>query len=189
MHPAHAPAKIAFQSKSPGFSCAAASLHAVVEDHRSAQTIAPVAVHRRHIGARDAVVLEVLVERLHAHGADALGNQVADRIVGHGRDDSRLQTKAIGKVGGHIELAATDVNLALRGLAEGDDPRIEPVHQRAQRQKIQLRIFDGYSIHDSSAVYSCFPKEMMKIRNFRPAFIRFPLYPASRTACGPGIEV
>jgi hypothetical protein len=34
------------------------------------------------------------------------------------------------------------VNLALCRLAEGNDPRIKPVHQRAQRQKIQFSVFD-----------------------------------------------
>ena len=58
------PAKIAFQSKSPGLSSAPASFAAVVEDDGRAHAVAAVAVDGRHVGAVDAVVLEALVERL-----------------------------------------------------------------------------------------------------------------------------
>ena len=61
--------KIAAQSKSPGLSCAAASLAAVVEDDRAAHAVAAVAVDGRHVRAAHAVVLEHLVERRHAHRA------------------------------------------------------------------------------------------------------------------------
>ena len=88
------PAKIAFQSKSPGFSCAAASLRAVVKDHRRAHAVAAVAVNGRHVRAGDAVVLEMLVERLHAHGAHALGDQIADRIIDHRGGDAGLQAES-----------------------------------------------------------------------------------------------
>ena len=62
--------------------------------------MAAVAIDGGHVGTGDAVVLEVLVERLHAHGAHALGDQVADGIVDHGAGDAGLQAEAVGEIGG-----------------------------------------------------------------------------------------
>ena len=95
VHPAHATCKDRLPVEIPRLQLRRGLVRPVVEDHRRAQTVPPVAVHRRHIGTGDAVVLEVLVERLHSHGADTLGNQVADGIVRHGRDDCRPQTKTV----------------------------------------------------------------------------------------------
>ena len=39
-----------------------------------------------------------------------------------------------------VELAAADVDLALGGLAERDDARIQAVDQRAERQEIQRAV-------------------------------------------------
>ena len=54
---------------------------AVVEHHWGAHALAAVAIHRGHVGAVHAVVLEALVEGLHAHGQHALGDQVADGVI------------------------------------------------------------------------------------------------------------
>ena len=128
---------MAFQSKSPGLSSAAASLDAVVEDHRGAHAVAAVAIDGGHVRAGDAIVLEALVERLDAHGADALGDQVADRVIDHGGGDAGLEPEAIGQIGGDVELAAADVDVAFRGLAERDDAGVQAMHQGAERQEIQ----------------------------------------------------
>ena len=50
-------------------------------------------------GPGDAVVLEALVERRDAHGPHALGDQVADGVVDHGRGDAGLQAEAVRQVG------------------------------------------------------------------------------------------
>ena len=73
---------------------------AVVEHHRRAHAVAAVAIDGRHVRAGDAVVLEVLVERLDAHGPHALGDQIADRIIDHGGGDAGLEAEAIGQVRG-----------------------------------------------------------------------------------------
>ena len=85
----------------------------------------------------DAVVLEVLVEGLHAHRPHALGDQVADGVIHHGGGDAGLQAEAVGQVGGDVEFAAADVDLALGGLAEGDDARVEPMDQGAEGHEVQ----------------------------------------------------
>jgi len=87
-------------------------------------------------------VLELLVKRLHAHGADALGNQIADGIIHHRRGDAGVQAETVGEIGGAIEFAAADVDVAVRRLAKRDDARIKPVDQRAEGQEIQ-RAFLG----------------------------------------------
>ena len=88
-------------------------------------------------GPCHAVVLEALVEGRDAHRPHALGDQVADGVVHHRRGDAGLQAEAVGQVGGHVELAAADVDLALGGLAEGDDARVQAMDQRAQRHQVQ----------------------------------------------------
>ena len=84
-----------------------------------------------------AVVLEMFVERLHAHRADALGNQVADGIIHHRAGHAGVQAEAVGEVGGDVEFAAADVNVAARRFAERNDARIKAVDQRAQGQEVQ----------------------------------------------------
>ena len=46
------PAKIAFQSKSPGFSMRGRFVAAVIEHHRGAHALAAIAVNGRHVRAR-----------------------------------------------------------------------------------------------------------------------------------------
>ena len=106
---------------------------AIVEHHRRAHAQAAIAVYRRHVRTVHAVVLEVLVERLHAHGAYALRNQRADRIIHHRARHARVEAETIGQVRGAIEFAAAHVDLAFGRLAERDDPGIQAMHQRAQR--------------------------------------------------------
>ena len=96
----------------------------------------------------------MLVERLYAHRAHALGDQLADRVIHHRGRDAGFQAETIGQVGGAIELAAADVNLAFGRLAERDDPRVQAVDQRAQRQEIQRAVFDEYSGQCSSIHFS-----------------------------------
>jgi hypothetical protein len=77
-------------------------------------------------------VLEALVEGLDAHGLHSLGNQLADRIIDHRGGDTGGQAEAVRQVRGAVEFAAADMDLALGGLAEGDDARVETMDQRAQ---------------------------------------------------------
>ena len=99
-------------------------------------------------GPLNAVVLEMLVERFDAHRADAFGDQIADRIIHHRGGDAGLQPEAIGQIGRDIEFAAADVNVALSRFAERNDSRIEPMHQRAERNEIGRRLVE-YSSHSS----------------------------------------
>ena len=147
VEPAHAagedrlPVEIARLELRGGF------IRAVVEHHRGAHALAAVAVDGGHVGTVDAVVLESLVKWLDAHGPHALGDQVADRVIHHGRGDAGLQAEAIRQIGGAVELAAADVDLALGRLAEGNDARIEAMDQRAQGEKIQCAFwFDIQSV-------------------------------------------
>ena len=52
-------------------------------------------------------------------------------------DDAGFEIEAIGEIGRHIEFAAGDVDIAMGGLAEGDNARVKPMHQSAEGQKIQ----------------------------------------------------
>jgi hypothetical protein len=83
-------------------------------------------------------VLEVLVEGLDAHGADALMDEIADGVLDHRGDDAGLETKAVGEVGCAVELAAGDVDLAFRCLAERDDTGVEPVNESADADKVEV---------------------------------------------------
>src|SRR5438105_5058656 len=105
---------------------------AVVKDHGGADAVPAIAVNSGDIRSSDAVVWKVLVKRLHPHRPHPLAHQIADGIIDNGAGNARLQPKAIGQIGGDIEFAAADVDLAFRRLAEGDDAGVEPVNKGAQ---------------------------------------------------------
>ncbi len=104
----------------------------IVENHGSAHAEAAIAVNGRHVGAVHAIVLEMFVERPHAHGAYALGYQVTNGIVDHRGCYARLQAKAVCQVCGAVEFTTTNMNLAFGGLAKRNDSRIEPVDKGTQ---------------------------------------------------------
>ena len=137
VEPAHARAENGLPIEIAGLQQRGGLVRAVVEDHGRADAVAAIAIDRRHVGAGDAIVLEVLVEGLDAHGPHALGDQVADRIIDHGGGDAGLQAEAIRQVRGAIELAAAHVDVAFAGFAERDDARVEAVDEGAQREEIQ----------------------------------------------------
>ena len=111
---------------------------AVVEHDRRADALAAVAIDSSHVRAVDAVVLEVFVEGFNAHGADALGDEVADGVVRHGRSDAGLQAEAVGEVGRDVEFAAADVDVTVSRLAERDDARVKTMNKSAEGQEVQL---------------------------------------------------
>ena len=60
--------------------------------------------------------------------------------------------KAVRQVGGDVELAAADVDLAAVRLAERDDPRVQPVDQGAQGHEVQRAVLKDIQtiLHSSS---------------------------------------
>src|ERR1039457_4625192 len=116
----------------------------VVEHHGRAYAVAAVAVNGRHVRARHAVVLESLVERLHAHGLHALRDQVADGVIDHGGGDSRGHAETIRQIGGDVVLPAADVNLALGRLTKWNHAGIQAVNQRAERQQVEGAVLTNY---------------------------------------------
>ena len=141
MEPAHARAENLLPVEIAGLEQRAGFVAAVVKHHGGAHAVALVAVHRGVVRAAHAVVLEFLVKWLHAHRPHALGNQVANGIIHQRRRDAGVQAEAVRKIGGAIELAAADVDVALGRLAKRDDARIEAVDERAEGQEIQRAIF------------------------------------------------
>ncbi len=81
-------------------------------------------------------MFEALVERLDSHRFHALGDQIADRIVHHRSHDAGAHAEAVRQIRGHVELTAADMNLAFGSLAKRDDPRVQPVDQSAERNKV-----------------------------------------------------
>jgi hypothetical protein len=137
--PAHARAEDFVPVEVARLELARGLVGAVVEDHRRAHAVTLVAVDGGHVRAAHAVVLEPLVERSHAHGAHALGDQVADGIVHHRGGDAGLEAEAVGQVGRDVELAAADVDGALGGLAERDDAGVEAVDEGAETRRQFLK--------------------------------------------------
>ena len=131
---------MAFQSKSPGFSRRCGFVGAIVKDDRRAHAMSAIAVNGRHVRAGHAIVRKVLVKRLDAHSPDALGDQIADRIIDHRRRDAGVQSKAIGEIGRDVELTAADVNLALGRLAKRDDAGIKAMHEGAEGKEIETPV-------------------------------------------------
>ena len=110
---------------------------AVVEDGRPAHAEAAIAVDGRHVRPAHAVVLEHLVERRDAHRPDAAGDELADRVLDHGRRNAGAQAEAVGQVGCRVELAAAHVNLARVRLAERDHARVEAVDEGSECEKVE----------------------------------------------------
>ena len=82
----------------------------------------------------------MLIERPDAHRPHGALDQLADRVIDHGADDAGLEAEAVGEVGGAVELAAADVDLALARLAEGNHAAVEAMHQGAERNEVQGRV-------------------------------------------------
>ena len=82
-------------------------------------------------------MVEVLVKGLHAHAANSLGNQVANRVTRHGAADASPHAECIGEIGGDVELAAADMDGALVRLAKRDDTGVQTVDQCAERQEVE----------------------------------------------------
>ena len=84
----------------------------------------------------------MFIERPNAHRADTFIDQIADRVIDHRGGDAGRQSKAIGQVGGDVELAAADVDQALGGFAEWNDSGVEAMNDGAERKKSRLPL-DG----------------------------------------------
>ncbi len=159
MEPAHAVGKDGLPVEVARLELGAGFVAAVVEDNGRAHALAAVAINGGHVWAVDAVVFEVLIERLDAHRPDAFGNQLADGIIHHRRGDAGLHAEAVGEFGGDVELPAADVDLALSRLAERDDARIKPMDQSAEGQEVQrASLKDVQATHSDVVAPSC-PKE------------------------------
>ena len=129
--------KISSQSKVAGLDYGAGFVRAVVEDHRRAHAKTAIAVDGRHVGAIDAVVLEILVEGGNPHQAHPFSDQVTDRILHHRRDNTCLQTEAVRQIGSHVVLTAAGMHFPLGCLAEGNIARIDTVVQRTKRNQVK----------------------------------------------------
>src|SRR5579871_4288049 len=137
VEPSHAARKDRFPIEIPGLEQRPCFVRAIVENHRRAYPKASIAVDGGHVGPGGPVVLEGLIEGADTGGAHPLGDQVADRIVDHGADNGGLHAKAVGKIGGDIELAAAYVDLTIGGFPKGNDARLEAMDQSANRGKIE----------------------------------------------------
>ena len=84
MKPPHAaghdrlPVKIAWLQERARF------VRAIVEDDRRSHAVPLIAIDGGHVWTANAIMLEMFVEGLDSHSADALGDQFADRIVHDG---------------------------------------------------------------------------------------------------------
>ncbi len=137
VEPADASATDGIPIEVPGLQLRSRLVRPVVEHRGPSHAMPPIAVDRRHVRPAHAVMGEHLVEGSDAHRTHAAGNHVANRVVDHRGGHSGAQPEAVGQVRRRVELSAADVNRAGGGLAERDDPGIEPVNQRAEGKKIE----------------------------------------------------
>src|SRR5215831_21353212 len=137
MKPAHPLAKDRRPVKVTRLELRCGFVRAIVKDNWWPDSITAVAVDGREVGPGDSVVLKPLVKRADPHGLDPRGDQLADGIIHHRRHHAGVEPKAVRQIGSHIVFSATDVNLALLGLAKGDNSGIQAVYDGAQRDKVQ----------------------------------------------------
>src|SRR6266404_9809428 len=129
---------------------------AVVENNGGTHPLAAVTIDGSHVRALDTVVLEMLVERPHTHGAHSFSNEVTDGIIYHGGSDSGLQSEAICQIGSNIEFPAADMDLTLMGFSEGHDARVEAVDEGAERQEVEgAGLGDVEAVVHSGIMLSC----------------------------------
>ena len=126
------PVEIARLEQGAGF------VRSVVEDHRRPHAVAAIAVDGGDVRAAHAVVLEPFVERRDAGFAHARLHQFADAVVDHGRRDAGAQAEAIGQIGGDVVFAAGDVDVERARLAKRNDARIEPMHEGAEGEEVEI---------------------------------------------------
>ena len=138
MKPAHAAAENLRPVEITGLEQGAGFIRAVVEDDRRAHAVAAIAVNGGHIGPADAVVLEPFVERRHAGFPHAALDELADRIIDHCGRDACLHSEAIRETRSDVVFAAGDVNVDRPRLPERNHARVEPMHERTERQEIEL---------------------------------------------------
>ena len=89
------------------------------------------------VWSANAVVLKHFVERLDAHRADAFVDQVADRIVNHGRGKAGLHLETVGEVCRAVEFSAAHVHVEIGRFAEWNNAWVEPMNQGSKGNKIQ----------------------------------------------------
>ena len=63
------------------------------------------------------------------------------------RGNAGLQAEAVRQVGGDVELAAADMDLALGRLAKGDDSRVQAVDQGTERYEVQSAVRTNFQTH------------------------------------------
>ena len=131
MEPAHAVRKHGLPIDIARLQLRGCFIRAVIENHRSTHAIAAIAINRGYVGPGNAIVLEVLIERMHAHGTHPFGNQITDRIIHHRTHHAGLHPETIRQIGRYIKLAAAHMNLAFGRFAERDDARVQAMDQRA----------------------------------------------------------
>lgn len=140
MEPADAAAEDGSPVKIAGLQLLGGFVGAVIEHDGSANAQTAVAIDRGHVGAMHAIVYEVFVERLHAHRPYALGDQVADGIIHHRGGDACGKAETVREVGGYIELAPADVNLAFGGFTEGNDAGVQAVDKRTKGEEVECAV-------------------------------------------------
>ena len=133
------PAKIAFQSKSPGLSSARGLVRAVVEDDRRPHAVRRGRCRRSPCSARGRrrgrTTCRTASRPSRARGPGSARRSGTSTIA---VATPVLQAEAIGEVRGDVVLAAGDVDVERAGLAERDDARVEAVDEGAEREEVEV---------------------------------------------------
>src|SRR5450759_3001957 len=150
MEPANAAAEDCAPIEVAGLELRRGLIATVIEDDGRTNAMAAIAVHGGDVGAGDAVVLEMPVERLDTNGTNTLGDQISNGIGDHGRRDAGVQAEAVREIGRDVELTTADMDVAMVRFAEGNDAGVETVDQGPQADKVQ-----GTRFGDVQAVVHC----------------------------------
>jgi hypothetical protein len=156
VEPAHAAGEDGVPIEVTGLQAGRGFVRPVIKDDGRAHSETAIAVDRRHVRARDAVVREPLVEPGDPHGAHALGDQIPDRVIDYRGDHARLQPETVGEIRRAIELASADVDRAPGGLAERDHAGVEAMHQGTKRDEVvrALRCNRQACVHEDLVMHN-----------------------------------
>ena len=131
------PAKISLPIEVAGLQPPGRFVRAVVEYHRARARHGRGRCRPWPYSASYAVVLEMLVERLDAHGPHAFGDKVADRIIYHRGRDAGLHRKQSDRLAAQLNSPPLTWIWHSCALRKGMMPRVQAMHQRAEGQEIE----------------------------------------------------
>src|ERR1700743_3481847 len=87
---------------------------------------------------------KMLVVRLDTHRAHTFCDQVADRVVHHGRRDASPHSETVRQVCSNVELTAAHMDCERMCLAKRNDAGVEPIDECPKGEQVECPVFRDF---------------------------------------------